>query len=51
MMSVRIQALDMKEQKGLFKDNFLISQQKHTVELEWLKHLWNHENMFETRVV
>ena len=23
----------------------------HTVELKWLKHLWNHENMFETGVV
>ena len=20
----------------------------HTVELQWLEHLWNHENMFET---
>ena len=23
----------------------------NTVELQWLKHLWNHENMFETGVV
>ena len=22
-----------------------------TVELQWFKHLWDHENMFETRVV
>ena len=22
-----------------------------TVELQWLEHLWNHANMFETRVV
>ena len=22
-----------------------------TVELKWLEYLWNHENMFETRVV
>ena len=22
-----------------------------TVELQWLEHLWNHENMFETEVV
>ena len=22
-----------------------------TVELQWLKNLWNHENMFETGVV
>ena len=22
-----------------------------TVELQWLEHLWDHENMFETRVV
>ena len=21
---------------------------KHTVELQWLEHLWDHENMFET---
>ena len=24
---------------------------KTTVELQWLEHLWNHENMFETGVV
>ena len=24
---------------------------KQTVELQWLKHLWNHENVFETGVV
>ena len=23
----------------------------NTVELQWLKHLWDHENMFETGVV
>ena len=23
----------------------------NTVELQWLEHLWNHENMFETGVV
>ena len=23
----------------------------NTVEHQWLKHLWNHENMFETGVV
>ena len=22
-----------------------------TVELQWLEHLWNHENMFKTKVV
>ena len=22
-----------------------------TVELQWLEHVWNHENMFEARVV
>ena len=22
----------------------------NTVELQWLEHLWDHENMFETRV-
>ena len=22
----------------------------NTVELQWLKHLWNHENMFKTKV-
>ncbi|MEW8487794.1 MAG: hypothetical protein AB2705_21650, partial [Candidatus Thiodiazotropha sp.] len=24
---------------------------QYTVELQWLEHLWNHEIMFETRVV
>ena len=24
---------------------------KDTVELQWLEHIWNHENMFETGVV
>ena len=24
---------------------------QYTVELQWLEHLWNHENMFDTRVV
>ena len=23
----------------------------YTVELQWLEHIWNHENMFETGVV
>ena len=23
----------------------------NTVEVQWLEHLWNHENMFETGVV
>ena len=23
----------------------------YTVELQWLEHLWNHENMFETGIV
>ena len=23
----------------------------YTVEFQWLKHLWNHENMFQTGVV
>ena len=23
----------------------------NTVEIKWLEHLWNHENMFETGVV
>ena len=23
----------------------------NTVELQWLEHLWNHENMFETKVL
>ena len=25
--------------------------QPYTVELQWLEHLWNHDNMFETGVV
>ena len=24
---------------------------KNTVELQWLEHFWDHENMFETGVV
>ena len=24
---------------------------ENTVELQWLEHLWDHENMFETGVV
>ena len=24
---------------------------RYTVELQWLEHLWNHENVFETGVV
>ena len=23
----------------------------YVVELQWIEHLWNHENMFETKVV
>ena len=30
--------------KGMLKN-------KYTVELQWLEHLWDHENMFETGVV
>ena len=29
----------------------LIMVQHYTVELQWLRHLWNHENVFETGVV
>ena len=36
---------------GLFMNYLLFNPQHTTVELQWLKHLWNHENMFETRVV
>ena len=32
---------------GVHGNFFLI----FTVELQWLEHLWNHENMFETVVV
>ena len=28
-----------------------LSEFVNTVELQWLKHLWNHENMFKTEVV
>ena len=28
-----------------------VSLQQYTVGLQWLEHLWNHENMFETKVV
>ena len=27
------------------------STQVYTVELQWLEHLWSHENMFETGIV
>ena len=29
----------------------MIEKKNYTVELQWLEHLWNHENMFETGVV
>ena len=29
----------------------IISSRPHTVERQWLEHLWNHKNMFETGVV
>ena len=29
----------------------LPAQKPNTVEIQWLKHLWNHENMFKTGVV
>ena len=28
-----------------------LGKNRHTVELQWLEHLWIHENMFETGVV
>ena len=33
------------------KCNRALSNNIYTVELQWLEHLWNHENMFETGVV
>ena len=33
------------------KTNLVCEQNWYTVELQWLKHLWNKENMFETGVV
>ena len=29
----------------------LYNDEQYTVELQWLKHLWNYENMLETKVV
>ena len=34
-----------------FKFCLEILSHKKTVELQWLEHIWNHENMFETGVV
>ena len=31
--------------------SILTSNSGHTAELQWLEHLWNHENMFEIGVV
>ena len=33
------------------KTNLVCDQNWYTVELQWLEHLWNQENMFETAVV
>ena len=30
---------------------FIIGYKLYTVELQWLEHTWNHENIFETGVV
>ena len=30
--------------------NMLFGTKAYTVELQWLEHLWNHENMFEIGV-
>ena len=38
--------------KALFNINWtVIEQRTGTVELQWLEHLWDYENMFETGVL
>ena len=34
---------------SLFPEEYI--EKTYTEELQWLEHLWNHENMFETGVV
>ena len=43
-----IKALPTQESLHLFK---YFHYKLGTVKLQWLEHLWNHENMFETGVV
>ena len=31
--------------------SWFLEKKRYTVELQWLEHLWNHENKFETGVV
>ena len=35
----------------VYRGHKTTQKQQHTVELQWLKHLWDHENKFETGVV
>ena len=37
--------------ENMITDNAASERKQDTVELEWPKHLWNHENMFETELV
>ena len=37
--------------KTLSKGNCIYFGKHFTVELQWLKHLWDHKNMFETGIV
>ena len=44
--------IDLYSSKGLTYWSFGINRQdQSTVELQWLEHPWNHENMFEIGVV
>ena len=36
---------------GLTSSQHIVIQRQDTVELYWLEHLWDHENVFETGVV
>ena len=35
----------------LYEQKVMLFCRKYIVELQWLEHLWDHENMFETGVV
>ena len=38
----------------MMNERFLLSEEHgdtYTVELQWLEHLWDHENLFQTGVV
>ena len=46
MLKLKVSSCLKNEKQTLYLIEYL-----YTVELEWLKHLWNHENTFETGIV